>query len=360
MENGVLFVKNNFEKVIEICKRIKPNLLKTVHREYMLVSSIRYTGNLIEYFDRYKDYHAKHAKDFVFLSNEGAIPNELMADKLKLLFPNEVNHAITVDNIRKKDIISHYELLAIYKGNRQGLFRENKQKGTIALVLNDYYNQFNSSNTVKVLLGKNNTTTKSRFKKLTSSNRRYKIYIFKKKETNKYEYLGKGKYISYYENSNQYWLTFEILENVDTKTSNNWDFHPISLETINKAKYLDEPDDNELSDKAKSVTNKRDKTVAEFTKNRANNTCDLCEKKGPFKYKDKEGYFLECHHIIQVGAYGPDRIYNTVALCPNCHRRIHHLQNESDKAKLIAKLRNYLENDNDLKNLMNFKKLFGV
>lgn len=360
MDRGVLYVKDNFEKSIEICRRMKPALVKIVLREYKQVGTIRYTGNLVEYFERYKDGHAAHAKDFRFLTNEGAVPNELMADKLRSLFQDECRHAITTNNIEIGDVLSHYELLAIFKGNRQGLFREDKDKKTIALVLNDEYNDFSNSGTVKVLLGKNNKTTRSRINKLIGKNRRYKVFVFRKKATNKYEYLGEYKYVSKEEDANFYWIKLNQVKKNKVYPCVPWDnHHEMSEHDIDKAKGLEEPSEEELREKAKSYSRLRDKRVAEYTKRRARGVCDLCDKKGPFKNKHSNEYYLECHHIIQVGAYGPDRIYNTVALCPNCHRKIHHLNNASDKELLINKLREYLERDNDSVNLSLFNKLFG-
>lgn len=50
----------------------------------------------------------------------------------------------------------------------------------------------------------------------------------------------------------------------------------------------------------------------------------------PFQNKDGEPY-LETHHIICLSHGGPDTIDNTVALCPNCHRKMHVLNLEEDQ-----------------------------
>ena len=44
--------------------------------------------------------------------------------------------------------------------------------------------------------------------------------------------------------------------------------------------------------------------------------------------------FLETHHIEWLAKGGMDSLNNTVALCPNCHRRIHALNKQNDKKKL--------------------------
>jgi 5-methylcytosine-specific restriction enzyme A len=75
----------------------------------------------------------------------------------------------------------------------------------------------------------------------------------------------------------------------------------------------------------------RDAAVAEYTKRLAGGKCDLCEKTAPFRSKRNEPY-LECHHIIWLAQGG--EMANTVALCPNCHRKMHVLNHKTDKEKL--------------------------
>ncbi len=77
----------------------------------------------------------------------------------------------------------------------------------------------------------------------------------------------------------------------------------------------------------------RDAAVAEYVKRLANGVCDLCEKPAPFKNKQNEAY-LECHHIAWLAQGGEDTIENTVALCPNCHRKMHVVNQKTDKEKL--------------------------
>ncbi|MDD6088388.1 MAG: HNH endonuclease signature motif containing protein [Desulfovibrionaceae bacterium] len=83
------------------------------------------------------------------------------------------------------------------------------------------------------------------------------------------------------------------------------------------------------------VTNisERNVTIAEYAKRRANGVCQLCGQQAPFV--DKMGSpYLESHHIIWLSNGGEDSIMNTVALCPNCHRKIHILNNKEDSEKL--------------------------
>ena len=78
----------------------------------------------------------------------------------------------------------------------------------------------------------------------------------------------------------------------------------------------------------------RNPYVAEFAKRRANGVCELCQQPAPFLNKNGEPY-LETHHIKWLANGGEDTIENTVALCPNCHRKMHTLSDSKDEQKLI-------------------------
>ena len=82
-----------------------------------------------------------------------------------------------------------------------------------------------------------------------------------------------------------------------------------------------------------SKTYIRDPYISEYAKRRANGICQLCQKPAPFA--DKEGKpYLESHHIVWLSKGGTDSIENTVALCPNCHTKMHVLDNPADVQKL--------------------------
>lgn len=46
--------------------------------------------------------------------------------------------------------------------------------------------------------------------------------------------------------------------------------------------------------------------------------------------------YLEAHHIVPLAEDGPDELSNMVALCPNCHRKMHVVGYTDDVAKLMA------------------------
>lgn len=68
----------------------------------------------------------------------------------------------------------------------------------------------------------------------------------------------------------------------------------------------------------------RDPDVIASTLLRAEGKCQLCNALAPFKRESDGSPYLEVHHIISISAGGEDTLRNAVALCPNCHRQIHH------------------------------------
>ena len=80
----------------------------------------------------------------------------------------------------------------------------------------------------------------------------------------------------------------------------------------------------------------RDPYVAGYSKIRANGCCQLCGDDAPFFNKDGSP-FLEMHHIKWLSEGGKDSVDNTVALCPNCHRKMHMLNLKEDIDFLTAK-----------------------
>lgn len=87
-----------------------------------------------------------------------------------------------------------------------------------------------------------------------------------------------------------------------------------------------------------AIQYERNPWVAEYAKRRAEGKCDLCGDPAPFAGKDGSPY-LENHHIVWLANGGEDSPENTVALCPNCHRKMHVVDSDIDRAILLEKYR---------------------
>lgn len=84
----------------------------------------------------------------------------------------------------------------------------------------------------------------------------------------------------------------------------------------------------------------RDPDVAAYVKIRANGICDLCNQPAPFIKSDGLPY-LESHHIKWLSEGGEDTVDNAVALCANCHRKMHSLKLKEDIDILVEKIKKY-------------------
>lgn len=90
-----------------------------------------------------------------------------------------------------------------------------------------------------------------------------------------------------------------------------------------------------------TTTYERNGYIAEYARRRAEGVCQLCEQSAPF-LDGNGGPYLESHHIIWLSRGGEDSIENSVALCPNCHRKMHILDVQGDREKLVRAAAEYL------------------
>ncbi len=73
-----------------------------------------------------------------------------------------------------------------------------------------------------------------------------------------------------------------------------------------------------------SIKYNRNPYIVEYAKRKAKGVCQDCHKPAPFIGKPSGEPFLETHHIVPLANGGEDTIENTIALCPNCHRKRHY------------------------------------
>lgn len=69
---------------------------------------------------------------------------------------------------------------------------------------------------------------------------------------------------------------------------------------------------------------KRSALITDYVLKAAGELCEFCSEPAPFLDRKFGRPFLEVHHVVQLAEGGPDQVWNAVALCPNCHRRLHH------------------------------------
>lgn len=89
--------------------------------------------------------------------------------------------------------------------------------------------------------------------------------------------------------------------------------------------------------------NKRSARINRMVKKRAKGYCEACGKK--IEMYDNDGDpIVFVHHIVPISEGGEDSVYNTAAICADCHMRIHYASdgieyNEGLKQKIIEKQR---------------------
>ncbi|MET4688832.1 HNH endonuclease [Sinorhizobium fredii] len=88
----------------------------------------------------------------------------------------------------------------------------------------------------------------------------------------------------------------------------------------------------------------RDPEVVAWVLSAADGVCEICDLPAPFVRSDGAPY-LEVHHVRTLAEGGPDQCDNAVAVCPNCHRRLHHGDRRDRLRHIVvqkvARLRNY-------------------
>lgn len=119
---------------------------------------------------------------------------------------------------------------------------------------------------------------------------------------------------------------------------------PTSLsdeELFEKAKQSSPTGSRTSSSRSGGRSYPRSQYVREFALRMADGVCQGCEQEAPFVTSTGEP-FLEVHHLTRQSDGGPDAPENVIAVCPNCHRRVHQGRNGDEfnqKLKEKAKRR---------------------
>lgn len=110
---------------------------------------------------------------------------------------------------------------------------------------------------------------------------------------------------------------------------------PLDELRTRSARTLDEPPSSTV---ARRNVYLRSGDLKIYVLRRADGVCEGCEQPAPFLTKAGRPY-LEPHHTRRLSDGGPDDYHHVIALCPTCHRRVHHgADGEAYNETLIAKL----------------------
>lgn len=83
-----------------------------------------------------------------------------------------------------------------------------------------------------------------------------------------------------------------------------------------------DPTENADSGESRRRTYARSRALRTYVRARANGVCEGCGEDAPFKAMDGNAY-LEAHHTKRRSDFGPGNRRTVIALCPNCHTRVH-------------------------------------
>jgi len=267
-------------------------------------------------------------------------------------------------NIKNGDVLTNDEICRIFKCSPQGGMRKNNETNTLVIVSDHtksiYEDRWEGDvfhYTGMGLLG-NQSLNFAQNKTLNESHHNsVDLFLFEVFSQGKYIFQGRirlaGKpYSEKQPDENQQirdvWIfPLKLIDQGSPPLISEEDFQHKNKIRKKKAKKLS---DEKLWNRIKNASSKsgvrnvvskqydRNQYIMEYAKRRANGYCQLCNNPSPFSKKNGEP-FLEIHHIIWLSNGGADSIDNTVALCPNCHRKMHVLDLKTDKHRLLKKVR---------------------
>lgn len=164
-----------------------------------------------------------------------------------------------------------------------------------------------------------NTEIGKLFREYLNKSDYYPLCMFQRTGKNKYAISFFAGQVKKYE---------EALD--DSYTDEDRESHARQVDIESLKHIVEQRQKKEIEKREVTLTQfSRDPYIAEFAKRRAKGICQLCMKPAPFIKKNGEPY-LETHHIIWLANGGEDSTENTVALCPNCHRKMHIINNVDD------------------------------
>ncbi len=263
-----------------------------------------------------------------------------------------------IDDLIPGKIIRNDELATIFRCSTQGGMRKSNKTNSLVIVSNHvesiyddkwigktlYYTGMGTKGDQSFHFMQNKTLFNSRSNGVS-------VYLFEVFVEKQYTYIGKVALINdpFFEeqpdsNNNLRKVCIFPLEIIGNEIP------PIEKDLLEKCAVIKRRRLKKSSDKAVFESAKhgnstpgqrkvgvnqyqRNEAVIEFAKRLAKGNCQLCKEKAPFK--DKEGFpYLETHHIVWLSEGGSDTIENTVALCPNCHKKMHILNDKEDRKYL--------------------------
>jgi 5-methylcytosine-specific restriction enzyme A len=271
-------------------------------------------------------------------------------------------------NIEQGQVSSNKELCEIFQCSPQGGMRRSLKTNSLLIIsdhtkaiyedrwINDifHYTGMGLKGTQSLDFAQNKTLYES-------SSNGVQVFLFEVFEEGKYQYQGRVRLSDkpYQEeqpdiegNIRNVWIfPLKLIDESRPSLISEEVFKERQVTREKKASKLSIDELRKKSEKAPKKSGMRDIVskqyernpyVAAYAKRRANGICQLCNASAPFM--DKAGDpFLEVHHIDWLSNNGEDSAENTVALCPNCHRKMHVVNEKKDRMLLKEAAREQLD-----------------
>ncbi|GAB6180364.1 hypothetical protein JCM14036_16830 [Desulfotomaculum defluvii] len=124
----------------------------------------------------------------------------------------------------------------------------------------------------------------------------------------------------------------EIAQMLDTINTSKDYYELLEKEVQESRKLTNEERKKRLESRESNIPDRIERVSNDFKRNpdvivevleRANGICEECRKPAPFNRASDGTPYLEVHHIIRLADGGEDTVDNAIAVCPNCHRKLH-------------------------------------
>ena len=242
--------------------------------------------------------------------------------------------------------LSNDEMRKLFKCGNMGGMRRSKQTGTLVIISDDTKGLYRDvwKNEVlhytgmgkvgdQVLEGNQNGTL------YYSDTNGVEIHLFEVLKKAVYTYRGvvrlidkpyKSKQPDDNGNMRDVWMfpVAPVSKNEQSVSRDMTEQEISALSDKELARYTAVKNLNKEPKKTETVVYYRDPYLKQMVKRIAEGKCQYCGSDAPFI--DKQGQpYLEAHHVIRMADGGKDAIDNMVAICPNCHRKVHVLEDKN-------------------------------
>ncbi|CAD5270293.1 MULTISPECIES: HNH endonuclease [Halomonadaceae] len=266
----------------------------------------------------------------------------------------------SISSLKPGTVLSNQELSKIFKCSEQGGMRRSHKTNTLVLVMNHVKSIYDDQWIGDVVhytgmgqLGEMSLTFQQNKTLNESPANGVAVHLFEVFKTNEYTYIGEVERVAPpYQATQpdnegkprQAWLFPLRLKSADVVPIDEVAAIELAIKKERRARKLSNKDLRARAENAPAQVGSRvgqttfiprSPYIAAYAKRRANGHCELCQQPAPFETRKGEPY-LECHHIKWLSKGGDDSIENTVALCPNCHRKMHALNLEIDIIALTS------------------------